>query len=183
MPRRGETVNYHRPGHLYIMQRASDGACKVGRTSNVITRLKYLNVVCKPHGPVTLIALVPVDDMAEEEKQAHDYFGEYHIQSEWFAIPPAEIENFANNWSHIVKKLPPGTSSRSQQESGKTRRTAKVSRNPEFYARRAALELVRKEVKLLASQLGIRASQFRYRYPLDWYVETRSAFCGEGTAA
>jgi predicted GIY-YIG superfamily endonuclease len=75
---------YHREGFLYVMQRSSDGAVKIGISSDPAKRL-YKVRQARQGEHVTLLAKYAVSDMGKAEAEAHAMFAEHRLDSEWFA--------------------------------------------------------------------------------------------------
>jgi len=81
---RAGSVAFKRQSSLYIAQRASDGAVKVGWTVDVHRRMK--EIAQAVGNDVYLIAALPGDKPAE--LRVHDRLAPHRIDGEWFAVAP-----------------------------------------------------------------------------------------------
>jgi hypothetical protein len=76
-------------GFVYVLK-SPLGAFKIGRTKSPDKRLKRIEV--KMPFEVELVTLVQTDDMYELEISLHERFAGKHVNGEWFALEPEDIE-------------------------------------------------------------------------------------------
>ena len=76
------------PGYVYFLK--AGPYYKIGRTSDVLRRFPQINL--KMPFEVRLWAVWWADDMVELEQLAHDFYAKYHVNGEWFELPPREAE-------------------------------------------------------------------------------------------
>jgi hypothetical protein len=69
---------------------AFPGLIKIGRSGDVKVRLSSGNTFCAPE-PHTLIAAAPTFDPKRDEEAAHEHFGEFRVEGEFFRISEAAL--------------------------------------------------------------------------------------------
>jgi hypothetical protein len=79
------THGYNKPGYLYAVRRASDGAIKIGIAINPINRLYKLRQQHKPDA-LEMLDCIQVEDMGMSEMKAHEKLASKRISSEWFTL-------------------------------------------------------------------------------------------------
>lgn len=86
-----ETRRFNNPksGWVYVIK-SPTGAYKIGKSSNPNNRIKTFEV--KLPFEVEFICLIPAADMNRLEKHLHGHFTEKHINGEWFALTPEDVE-------------------------------------------------------------------------------------------
>lgn len=85
----GGSIAIRRRSSVYVAQRASDGAIKIGWSADVERRLRELH---KGLGDsVALVAMLPGDK--PDELRLHQAFADRRLEGEWFAVPVHEVVN------------------------------------------------------------------------------------------
>ena len=80
--------------YVYATQTpALPGLIKIGRTTNMKTRLSQLNTACAP-SPHIVVAIAPTFNMTRDESAAHEFFAHARKEGEFFAITIEEVTNF-----------------------------------------------------------------------------------------
>lgn len=80
---------------IYFVQRKG-GLVKIGRTRDFQTRIVALT---RQYGELNVLCTHAGD--AKVERCFHKRYKEYHIQQEWFALPPPEIEYIKNHIDEV----------------------------------------------------------------------------------
>lgn len=83
---RGDSVSFGRVAVVYVAQRDSDRAVKIGWTSNLFQRQRELR---KVSGNVAVFAAIPGDKPVE--LRLHERFKAFRIDGEWFAVPLNDV--------------------------------------------------------------------------------------------
>lgn len=78
-----------RAGYVYLIKSPSS-SYKIGRTIDPDNRMKVFSV--KLPFEVEYVALIQTDDMKTLETSLHQRFAHLHINGEWFALTPADVE-------------------------------------------------------------------------------------------
>lgn len=106
--------NYNKPGFVYLIQRASDGAVKIGISQNPTRRvykLRYQN----RETSLEIIGIFHVADMGKEEAELHGLF-EHKANGEWFNLDQTELNTLLYTLKGKAKgKTPPSSSSSSSK--------------------------------------------------------------------
>lgn len=110
------TGGYNKPGFLYAMQRASDGAIKIGISQSPQKRLYKIRYQQKQ--PVEMLAFSHVDDMGVAEARMHERFADKK-DGEWFVLNRTEIDTLlsALKGNDKGKQTPSSSSSSSSSTS------------------------------------------------------------------
>ena len=87
-------------GYVYIVHGIGTNYIKVGKTTNVMGRLRALN----QHAPfpLRLLSVRLVADMDAEEARLLTYYRPYRTQGEWAALPP----DLLNEWPMDAEVAP-----------------------------------------------------------------------------
>ncbi len=106
--------NYNAPGFVYAIQRASDGAVKIGISVNPTKRLYKLRYENKTQS-LEMLAFIRVDDMGKEEALLHDKY-KHCASGEWFSMTAVEVSELIFTLKGSVngkrkEKHPPSSSS------------------------------------------------------------------------
>jgi len=91
-----ETMVSQTPISQYIYATKSvafPGLLKIGRTTNMKTRLSQLNISCAP-APHVLVAIVPTLNMERDEYLVHDHFAAQRKRGEFFHVSESEIKQY-----------------------------------------------------------------------------------------
>jgi hypothetical protein len=72
---------------------AFPGLIKIGRSGDVKARLSSGNTFCAPE-PHTLIAASPTFNPKRDEAAAHEHFGEFRVEREFFRISEAALRSY-----------------------------------------------------------------------------------------
>ena len=112
---------YNKPGFIYVVKRASDGALKIGISVNPSKRLYKIRKQC-PGEILELEDKVEVGDMGVEEKLIHSLLSRYQIAGEWFLLDAAGENRLTTHLAMKVKVKPnlrptPSSSSASSSSS------------------------------------------------------------------
>lgn len=81
--------NYNKPGFVYVMQRSSDGAVKIGASTDPAKRIYKIRQDL-PGVEIRLLDRAFVDDMGAEESRLHEMYPDQK-HGEWFTLNQAEI--------------------------------------------------------------------------------------------
>ena len=97
-------VEYNVPGYVYAMERSSDGAVKIGISTNPAKRLYRVRQQF-PTCSVELLAAMHTDDMGATEAALHLEYAAYLIggDGEWFALPTLDKAGLINRLKGNVK--------------------------------------------------------------------------------
>lgn len=83
--------DYKAPGFVYAIRRASDNAIKIGIAQNVTNRFNKIKSTHKGDD-LTLIGVMPSQDMGQDEAALHQEFKGCCIMGEWFKIEGNNLE-------------------------------------------------------------------------------------------
>lgn len=72
---------------------AFPGLIKIGRTTDVASRISSLNTGCAPN-PHRLVAVVPTFNAVRDEKMAHAFFADLREEGEFFRTSVESVERF-----------------------------------------------------------------------------------------
>ena len=84
------------PEIRYVYATESDafpGLIKIGKATDVRTRLTSMNTSCAPM-PHRVVAICPTLDYDRDESEAHGYFGARRCEGEFFALSHSEVSSF-----------------------------------------------------------------------------------------
>jgi Meiotically up-regulated gene 113 len=81
-----------RAGFVYLIKDGDTSHYKIGRTKNVTSRLKSLNI--RTSSPLELIHAIKTKDAIRLEAEFHNYFGARRIKGEWFALSAEDVRMF-----------------------------------------------------------------------------------------
>mgnify|MGYP001607379925 CR=1 FL=1 len=81
-------------GHIYLLGSKDDGMYKIGRTKSLKNRMKMLGVLMPFE--VSLIHSFVTNDMVFAESKLHSFFGDYHLNGEWFQFEDEQVEYVKN---------------------------------------------------------------------------------------
>jgi hypothetical protein len=70
-------------GFVYVLE--AGPYYKIGRTSNLTTRIKTLNIQLP--FPVSCIAAFPCEEVSRSEAELHRRFDKHRVNGEWFTLP------------------------------------------------------------------------------------------------
>lgn len=76
-------------GYVYLIQEASNGHFKIGRTRNPQDRLTTFNV--KLPFMIDYICLIPSSNMRRLESRLHSKFTSKRVNGEWFALDAVDV--------------------------------------------------------------------------------------------
>ena len=79
-----------RKGHVYFLKNPSNGLIKIGRSSQIETRINQLSIELKQ--PLELIKKIPKEDTHIAERELHELYADYRVHGEWFDLPESEIQ-------------------------------------------------------------------------------------------
>ena len=108
---------YNKPGFVYAMLRASDGAVKIGISQDPAKRL-YKVRAQYPETEITVLQKLYVEDMGKEEALLHDLFSQKK-SGEWFCLDEGELSTLleihlkAKSNEKVKAKQTPSSSSSS----------------------------------------------------------------------
>lgn len=77
-------------GAVYLIQAEDHLAIKIGHGTNAARRLQQFQIGC----PLRLVIIreIVTEDHAQLEKTLHKRYGGYKVRGEWFALPPAVLQ-------------------------------------------------------------------------------------------
>lgn len=78
-------VSQKRPGYVYLMSRASDGATKIGCSRSPKRRLFEIRAAHKGD-TITLLGRARVQEMVSVEEGFHKKYSRYHKNGDWFLL-------------------------------------------------------------------------------------------------
>lgn len=81
-----------KPGYVYFVKSTETNFVKIGRTTNLKSRIKSMQTVSPFE--LELFASYETTDSEAEEILAHDFFEDHHKRGEWFEISDCEILDF-----------------------------------------------------------------------------------------
>ena len=84
-----------RSGVVYLVKAKDTNRYKIGCTTNLKSRLKYLRI--KNPYELELISAISTFDIEALEKTLHDKFAEYRTHSEWFELPLEAVQEFCDH--------------------------------------------------------------------------------------
>lgn len=89
-PARPKIPTPKQTGHVYLLLSTSDGLVKIGMSTNVSERIKWL----KKGLPFEVECLyqIPTNDIRGLEKKLHECFSEKRSHGEWFKLTPDDIK-------------------------------------------------------------------------------------------
>ena len=100
-------VGYNCPGFVYLIQRASDGAIKIGISispSKRLYKIRYAN----RNDSFELIGIQQTSDMGKQEKAYHNRFKPFAIDGsgEWFLIPKDSASTLKGEFKSTLNGKP-----------------------------------------------------------------------------
>lgn len=87
-------AHYNEPGFLYVAQRASDGAIKIGISKEPSKRMYKIRTQ-HPGVRIEMLAKLKVEDMGAEEAALHALFGSKK-DGDWFRLDDGELATLMN---------------------------------------------------------------------------------------
>jgi hypothetical protein len=135
------TTEYNIPGYVYAMRRASDGAVKIGVSSNPTSRLYKIRYQLKEN--IELLATQKVERMGEAEAEFHRQYA-HCKHGEWFTLSESETFTLISTLQgkdQGKNDLPPFTPrARAQSPSSSPSSSASVSPSANSASRGAVSE-------------------------------------------
>jgi hypothetical protein len=87
---------------VYIVQAGGTGAYKIGRSTNMLSRLTDLQISC----PTAMTLIAVIEGNAATERRLHERFAEKRIRGEWFRLTADDLKTIVAPTTDTARRPP-----------------------------------------------------------------------------